>query len=59
MTKNTQTIERMKATKRLLDDTFKAFNKAKTEADKNWYLETIQTIAISLSNSAYDVQNEE
>lgn len=59
MTKNKETVARMKSCKRLLDDAFKAFNKAKTEVDKNWYLETIQTIAISLSNHAYDVQNEE
>lgn len=59
MTKNKETVARMKSCKRLLDDAFKAFNKAKTEVDKNWYLETIQTIAISLSNHAYDVQHEE
>lgn len=59
MTKNKETVARMKSCKRLLDDAFKAFNKAKPEVDKNWYLETIQTIAISLSNHAYDVQHEE
>lgn len=56
--KNSQSVIIMKGAKRILDDAFKAFNKAKTDADKKYYLDVIQTIALSVKNAAYDVESE-
>ena len=58
MTKNKETISMMKDTKRMLDDAFKSFNKAKTEEEKNCYLDVIRSLAMSIRNYAYDVKNE-
>lgn len=56
--KNSQNVVIMKGAKRILDDAFKAFNKAKTDADKKYYLDVIQTVALSVKNAAYDVESE-
>lgn len=56
--KDSQNVVIMKSAKRLLDDAFKAYNKAKTDADKKYYLDVIQTVALSVKNAAYDVENE-
>lgn len=56
--KNSENVTKMKSAKRLLDDAFKAYNKAKTDADKKYYLDVIQTIALSVKNAAYDVKHE-
>lgn len=56
--KDSQNVVIMKNAKRLLDDAFKAYNKAKTDADKKYYLDVIQTVALSVKNAAYDVESE-
>ncbi len=56
--KDSQNVLIMKSAKRLLDDAFKAYNKAKTNADKKYYLDVIQTVALSVKNAAYDVESE-
>ncbi len=56
--KDSQNVVIMKSAKRLLDDAFKAYNKAKTNADKKYYLDVIQTVALSVKNAAYDVESE-
>ena len=56
--KDSQNVVIMKGAKCLLDAAFKAYNKAKTDADKKYYLDVIQTVALSVKNAAYDVENE-
>ncbi len=56
--KESESVMRLRGAKRLLDDAFKAFNAAKTETDKKWYIDCIQTIALSVKNEAGEVEKE-
>jgi hypothetical protein len=56
--KNSQNVAIMKGAKRILDDAFKAYNKAKTDADKKYYLDVIQTVALSVKIAAGNVESE-
>lgn len=53
-----ETQERMKEIKKMLDNEFKKYSKAKADGERKFHLDNIQTMALSLKFTAGELESE-